>query len=156
MKKLVTLFLLLSLSSASKAQDGIHIGAKFGIACERYYSQVTKAETWKPSSFIVGFPVTYEQNNFLLEWQGAYSGSIIMNFTAGYSIPVSETVRLQLLAGAADNIMISKAPFQAVHKFYPTGIIRLQASDFFAEFQQIQSTSFFTIGFRGLANETTY
>lgn len=153
--KLITFLLILS-ASICKAQDGIYIGAKFGITFERYYSQVMKAEAWKPASFAIGFPVTYERNNFLLEWQGTYTGGIIMNFTAGYSIPISETVRFQIFAGTADNVLISKQPFQAVHKFYPTGIIRIQASDFFAEFQQIQTTSFFTIGFRGLANATTY
>lgn len=153
MKRII---LLLLLAGSAKAQDGLHIGAKLGITCDRYYSNVTKTEAWRPASFAIGFPVAYESNNWLIEWQGIYTGAIIMNFTAGYSIPLSETVKLQLLAGAADNVLITKQPFQAVHKFHPTGIIRLQAGDFFAEYQQIQSTSIFTLGFKGLANQTTY
>ena len=126
------LLILVSFKSFSQTEnkDGIWIGGSLGLMFTE--TEIGKGNI-EPASFSFSMPVTWRKNNFLIESTPTYCGAFLWHLNGGYSIPVSESVSLDLLAGLNDNIMISTDKFQVVHAFNFNSVARLQWKDFFTD-----------------------
>ena len=135
--------------------DGVYIGAGFHVGFASDVINGIKTE-YKPRSLGIYFPVGYRYDNWLVELSGQYSGALIGSLLIGRNIPVSETIDFHVLAGVADNLIVSKDPFQVKHQFSYNFTGRLKIGDFYFQATQIQHNTYLGIGFIGLMNLTTY
>ena len=135
--------------------DGVYLGAGFHVG---FASDVIDGykTPYKPRSLGIYFPVGYRVNNWLFEASIQYTGALIGSFTIGRVIPLSETVDVQLMAGLADNFIVSKNPLVVKQQFSYNFTGRLQIGDFYFQAMQIQHNTYLGIGFIGLINLTTY
>lgn len=136
--------------------DGVYIGAGFNVGWGSSLDSNGYKTEYKARALGVYFPVGYRVNNWLFEASVQYTGALIGSFTIGRVIPLSETVDVQLMAGLADNFMVSKNPLLVKQQFSYNFTGRLQIGDFYFQAMQIQNNTYLGIGFRGLANLTTF
>ena len=159
-KSIIIIFALLSVKSYSQNQfsetDGIYIGAGLSVGWASDTDSSGFKTPYKPRSLGIYFPVGYRVNNWIFEGSAQYSGSFMASFTLGRVIPISEMFNVELLAGVADNITGSISPITMQHHFSYNVTGRLQVSDFYFQVSQIQNNTYIGIGFKGLANLTTY
>jgi hypothetical protein len=161
MKKVLTvIFALFVLNCHSQntftETDGVYIGAGFNVGWGSSLDSNGYKTEYKARALGVYFPVGYRVNNWLFEASAQYTGALIGSLTIGRVISLSETVNVQLMAGLADNFIVSKNPLVVKQQFSYNFTGRLQIGDFYFQAMQIQHNTYLGIGFIGLMNLTTY
>lgn len=154
--KSTLLLLLMSAAMQSIAQSGMYIGAGFNVGFAAQIDSAGFKGPYTPKSLGIAGTTGYRLNHWIAEINVQHTGALIASFTLGRVLPVSETVYFEILAGIADNIIISKHPLQFTHRFSYNATGRLQVRDFYLQCSQIQNNTYVGIGFKGFANLTTY
>ena len=117
--KLIFIISLILFSNFCNAQR-LYYGGSAGIGLVEGYHADTKEMKFGANDLYISVPLGYafvkdnKSTGLLLETQeqGTLSGTFTLSALAGLKIDISEHSGIHLLAGYADDILYTKAPFQ--------------------------------------------
>lgn len=157
MKYIIILMIISFKSYGQDYNDHWKIGFGLGLRYEKAFDTKSQSEKFGATNFLFNVPVSYQSKYFIGEISGQYSGDITVSLMGGLVLPIGENSSFQLLGGMSDNLYpVLEKPYSLTHKFFGTGMARLQLGKLSIHAQQIGKVSFFGIGLRGDMFEGTY